>query len=67
MEQKKVRELKIGELFTRKPIEFPKESQVYIRGEYCRSDKRYSCTHWADISWSSGFKGDTVVYTGFTF
>lgn len=37
---KKIKELKIGEYFTIKPTENPKESQVYIRGEYDRADKK---------------------------
>lgn len=39
-----VKQLKQGEYFTRKPIAEPKENQVYIRGEYDRSTKKYICT-----------------------
>ena len=37
----KLKELKQGDWFTLKPIEAPKESQVYIRGEYDRTEKKY--------------------------
>ena len=62
-----IRELKIGEYFTIKPISEPKESQVYIRGEYDRSEKKYSCGKFSDICAERYFKGDKEVYTDFTF
>lgn len=43
---KTVNELKKGEYFTLKEIEYPKESQVYVRGDYDRGTKTYSCTKW---------------------
>lgn len=64
---KTVRELKQGEWFTLKPIEYPKESQVYIRGEYDRGEKRFCCDKWDNLSVSRSFKGDKVVYTDFFF
>lgn len=63
----KIKELKIGEYFTIKPIENPKESQVYIRGEYDRADKKYCCGKFSDISESRLFDGNKEVYTDFTF
>lgn len=62
-----VKDLKIGEYFTLKPIAEPKESQVYIRGEYDRSEKKYDCGKFSDISYSRLIKGNTQVYTDFTF
>ena len=62
-----VKALKKGDWFTLKPIEEPKESQVYIRDEYDRSTKRYLCGKFCDISASREFKGDKVVYTDFFF
>lgn len=62
-----VKQLKQGEYFTRKPIAEPKESQVYIRGEYDRSTKKYICTKWDDISSSVLLKGGTEIYTEFVF
>lgn len=63
----KLKELKAGSWFTLKPIEEPKESQVYIRGEYDRETKKYVCGKFSDISYSRLLKGDTEVYTAFTF
>ena len=64
---KTVKDLKPGEWFTLKPIEEPKESQVYIRGEYDRSERKYECGKFSDISYSRYLKGNTQVYTDFTF
>lgn len=63
----KVKDLKQGEWFTVNPVEYPKDSQVYIRGDYYRPDKKYYCSKWADIGSCRGFKGDKVVYTDFIF
>lgn len=60
-------QLKKGEWFTLKPIEYPKESQVYVRGDYERSEKKYSCSKWSDINAERFLKGTTVVYTEFIF
>ena len=40
----KIKDLKKGAFFTKKPVDNPKESQVWIRGEYDRSEKKYECT-----------------------
>lgn len=63
----KLKQLKEGEMFTLKPIEEPKYNQVYIREEYCREEKKYLCGRADDISYSRFIRGDTVVYTDFTF
>lgn len=63
----KLKDLKIGEYFTLKPIEEPTESQVYIRGEYDRTERKYDCGKFSDISFSRLLKGDREVYTEFTF
>ena len=62
-----VKELKKGEYFTLKPIKEPKETQVYIRGEYDREYKKYRCGKFSDISVDRLLKGNTVVYTDFFF
>ena len=62
-----VKELKKGEWFTLKPIAEPKESQVFIKGEYDRSEKKYLCGKFSDISASKMLKPDTEVFTDFTF
>lgn len=67
MQAKTIKELKKGEWFTLKPIDEPKESQVYIREDYDRSEKRFLCGKFSDISAYRMFKGDKVVYTDFYF
>ena len=62
-----VKQLKKGEWFTLKPIAEPKESQVFIRRDYDRTEKKYECGRCDDISYSRLLKGDTEVYTDFVF
>lgn len=62
-----IAKLKKGDFFTLKPIEEPSESRVYIRGDYERSEKKYSCTKFSDVNHETFKKGSTVVYTNFTF
>ena len=62
-----VKELKPGQWFTLKPIEEPKQNQVYIRGEYDRTDKKYCCGRFDDISYSRMLNGNKEVYINFTF
>lgn len=63
----KLKELKKGDYFTLKPIAEPKESQVYIREEYDRSERKYLCGKFEDISYGRYLKGDREVYTDFIF
>ena len=63
----KVKELKKGDLFTKKVIETPRESQVWIRGEYDRSCGKYECTRFDDASSSCCLPGDREVFTDFVF
>lgn len=63
----KIKDLKVGDFFTIKPIAEPKESQVYIRGEYDRSLRKYSCGKFDDISVCRNFPGEREVYTEFIF
>ena len=67
MEKTILKNVKKGEYFTLKPIEYPTEKQVYIRDEYDRSDRRYMCIRFDDISVSRMLPGTKTVYTGFTF
>jgi hypothetical protein len=64
---KKIKDLKKDEFFTLKPIEYPKESQVWVFDGYDRSDRTYCAIKFSDIGDSRCFKGDKEVYTGFTF
>lgn len=63
----KLKDLKKGEYFTLKPIEEPKENQVYIRGEYDRTEKKFECGKFSDISYTRYIDGNREVYTDFTF
>ena len=62
-----VKELKHGEFFTLRPIAIPAESAVYIRREYDRSEGKYWCQRFDDISEGKYLKGDREVYTDFIF
>ncbi len=62
-----LKELKVGEYFTLKEIAEPKESQVYIRGEYDKSSKTYSCCKFSDMNDERFLKGNKIVFTEFTF
>lgn len=63
----KVKDLKKGEYFTVKNIENPTEKQVYIRGEYDRTEKKYICGRFDDISYSKCFDGKKEVFVDFVF
>lgn len=62
-----IRDLKIGEYFTLKPIEDPKETQVYVRGDYLKVSKVFQCHKFSDVNSSRYFNPETTVYTDFTF
>lgn len=63
----KLKELKRGDFFTKKPIAEPKDNQVWIRGEYDRAEKRYECVCFDDANRFCYIKGDKEVFTDFTF
>lgn len=65
--EKTIRDLKPGEFFTLRPIEYPRESQVYIRREYDRSARKYCAQRFDDIGRERLLKASTPVYTDFTF
>lgn len=62
-----IKNLRKGDFFTLKDIEEPKESRVYIKGEYDRVSKSYSCVKFSDNNCEKFFKGNKEVFTGFTF
>ena len=64
---KKLKDLRKGEWFTLKDIQYPSENQVYIKGEYDRTEKKYCCHKWGDINSDRLIKGDKEVYTDFIF
>lgn len=64
---KELKNLKKGDFFTLKPNEYPSENVVWIRGEYDRSERKYSCYKFADVNHESFRKGTLKVYTDFIF
>lgn len=67
MQGMKLKDLKRGEFFTRKPIEYPRDAQVWTRDEYDRTSKRYCCSNFDDVNRELELRGETVVYTDFIF
>ena len=63
----KIKDLKKGVFFTKKPIPYPTDSQVYVKGEYDRALNKYECPKFDDISVAIYMKGDAEVYTDFVF
>lgn len=63
----KIRELKRGVYFTLKEIAEPKENQVYIKGDYNRATKRFSCTCFSDCNNEKFVDSNKEVYTDFVF
>lgn len=65
----KLRELKHGDFFTLKSFsgKTPTDKQVYIKGDYDRSSRKYDCGRADDISYSRLFKADTEIYTDFVY
>lgn len=64
---KELRTLKKGELFTKKALEFPTDMQVFVKGEYDRSERAFWCYKYGDVNSGSFVKANKTVYTEFTF
>lgn len=62
-----IRDLKKGAYFTFRPIEEPQEKQVWVRGDYDRSMKKYSVYKFSDTNWEIFVKGNKECYIDFTF
>lgn len=68
MTQTTLRELPRGSYFTLKDYgDYPDEKRVYIKQDYDRTSKKYSCIKFDDINAETFKKGATVVFTDFTF
>lgn len=68
MKQVLLKDLKKGDFFTLKDYgEFPDDARVYVRGEYDRSEKKYSCSKFSDWNYETFKKGSVKVFTDFTF
>ncbi len=62
-----IKNLKKGDFFTKKNIEYPKDRQVWIRGDYDRSEKKYECVRFDDSCEFCYISGSKEVYTDFIF
>lgn len=63
----KLKDLKAGEWFTKKPISEPNGSQVWIKQAYDRSAKKYEIVRWDDVNDSQLMSGEKEVFTEFVF
>lgn len=62
-----VKQLKSGEWFTKKAIEYPNEKQVFIRGDYDRTTKKYECVRFSDGNDIQYISGDKEIFVDFIF
>ena len=62
-----LKDIKKGEFFTLKAITEPNENQVYVKGDYDRTTKTYSCHKFSDINAERFFKSNKLIFTSFTF
>lgn len=58
-----VKSLQKGDFFKLKP----NSREVYIRGDYDRSERKYDCDVFSDISKNRYFKGEKQVFIAFEF
>ena len=63
MEQVFLKDVKKGEFIRRKAD----AKKTFTKGDYLRSEKRFECNDWDDISRAVYLKGTTKVFIGFTF
>ena len=63
MQQVQIKDVKKGDYFRRKPD----AKTTYIRGQYDRTEKDYSCIDDMDINREIFLKGTTKVWVGFTY
>lgn len=69
-EAKKIKDLKKGEFFCLKDpadVEEMPENRVWVKGDYDRSSRKYTCSKWSDFCDDREFLGSKTVYAGFTF
>jgi len=63
MKQTAIKNLKKGDLIKRTEI----AQKVYIKGDYDRASKSFSCIAYDDINQEIFIKANKVVFYGFTF
>ena len=57
-----IKDIKKGEMFR-----LVGKTAVWIRGDFERTEKKYSATSWDDMNKERFLKGSTLVEVGFTF
>lgn len=62
-----LKQLKKGEYFTLKNISHPTENQVFVKGEYDRTERKYVIYKFNNINSFRCLSGDKVIYTDFIF
>lgn len=62
-----VKELSKGDFFTKRNIKYPNENQVWVRGDYDRSERRYECHRFGDVNDTQYLPGNRVVFCEFEF
>lgn len=63
-----IKELKSGDFFTFEPVKAEaKESQVWIRRDYDRAEKKYWCEKFSDMNCGKYVRGDREINTEFIF
>ena len=64
-----IKELKNGEFFTVIPYNEKevKETNIWIKGPYDRTEKKYLCYKFSNVNYFRYFKGCMTVYTDFIF
>lgn len=71
MKQTTIKALKVGEFFTLKPYDDTENEVpsrlVWVRGEYDKGSKTFSCYKFDDINHESFFKGSRIVYSDIYF
>ena len=63
----KLKDLKQGDMFTKKNISEPKANQVWIRKSYDRSAKKYEIMRFDDICDVQLMSGNKEIFVDFTF
>ena len=63
----KLKDLKSGDMFTKRNIAEPKEHQVWIKQAYDRSTKKYEIMRFDDICDVQLMDGNKEIFVDFTF
>ena len=63
----KLKNLKLHDFFTKKPIENPSDNQVWLKTYYDKSCKKFLCTRFSDINDTCLISGDKEVFVDFIF